>query len=96
MKVETTIQFRKKLNRQILYVACDKPTAAKNLKNLIYSQIKKLPIMPYKCQTSKFFDDENIQDLVVKGYCIVYKIEEDNNKIIVFGFHKWEEDLKIK
>lgn len=43
---------------------------------------------------SKFFDDENIRDLIVKGYCMLYKIEKDNNIIMVFGFHKWEDDLK--
>ena len=94
MIVETTVQFRKKLNRQILYIAYDKPKAAQNLKKLIYSKIAKLSFMPYKCRISNFFQDENIRDLIVKGYCIVYRIEKENNKIIVFGFHKWEEDLK--
>lgn len=52
MIVETTVQFRAKLNRQILYIAYEKPVAGRNLKKLIYSQIIKIPFMPYKCQMS--------------------------------------------
>lgn len=95
MKIETTSEFRAKLNRQILYISADKPIAAKNLKKLIYSKIKNLGEMPYKNRISQFFEDENIRDLIVKGYSIIYTIEKEKNKIIVFGFYKWEETLKM-
>lgn len=94
MKIQVTEEFKRKVERQIRFISYDKPIAAKNLNKLFLSEISKLKYMPFKCKISKFFDDENIRDLVVKGYSIVYRIEKENNKIIVFGFHKWEEFLK--
>lgn len=92
MKIETTTEFRRKVERQINYIALDKPKAAKNFKNLIFSEIKKLIEMPYKNKQSKFFDVENVRELIIKGYSIIYVVE--NDKIVVFGFHKWEETLE--
>lgn len=91
MKIETTTEFRRKVERQIRYISLDKPKAAKNFKNLIFSEIKKLKEMPFKNKQSKFFDNENIRELIVKGYSIIYIVESD--KIVVFGFHKWENNL---
>ena len=42
MKIETTTEFRKKVERQIRYISLDKPKAGRNFKNLIFSEIKKL------------------------------------------------------
>ena len=47
--------------------------------------------IPFRNKQSKFFDHENIRELIVKGYSIIYIIEID--KIVVFGFHKWENTL---
>lgn len=91
MKIETTTEFRKKVERQIQYISLDKPKAARNFKSAIFSEIKKLKEMPYKNKQSKFFDDENIRELIFRGYSIVYIVE--NEKIVVFGFHKWENSL---
>lgn len=94
MKIETTTGFRKKVERQIQYISKDKPNAAKNFRKEIFSEIRKIPQMPYKNKKSKFFDDENVRELIVKGYSIIYVIEKELNKIVVFTFHKWEDDLK--
>lgn len=91
MKIETTTEFRRKIERQIRNISLDKPKAGRNFKNLIFSEIKKLKEMPFKNKQSKFFDDENIRELIVKGYSIIYIIESE--KIVVFGFHKWENTL---
>ncbi|WP_379966929.1 type II toxin-antitoxin system RelE/ParE family toxin [Epilithonimonas sp. UC225_85] len=94
MRVETTTEFRRKVARQIKYISFDKPNATKNFKNIIFSEIKKLKEMPYKNKQSKFFDDENIRELIIKGYSIIYIVEKEDKKIVVFGFHKWEEDVR--
>ena len=47
---------------------------------------------PYKNKQSIFFDDQNIRDLIFKGYIIVYRVKE--SEIEVFGFIKYEEKLK--
>lgn len=93
MKIEVTEHFKNKLKRQILYIALDKPLAAKKLNRLIFKKIKEISNYPKLNRKSIFFDDENIRDLVIKGYLIVYEILLDENKIVVFGFYKWEEKL---
>lgn len=93
MKIEVTEQFKNKLKRQILYIASDKPLAAKKLNRLIFKKIKEISNYPKINRKSIFFEDENIRDLVIKGYLIVYEILLDENKIVVFGFYKWEEKL---
>ena len=37
--------------------------------------------MPYGNRKSIFFDRDNIRDLVYKGYVIVYKIDDKNERI---------------
>ena len=93
MKVEITPQFQQKLQKQVLYISADKPIAAKNFSKLIYSEIRKIKLMPYKNRISKFFNDENFRELIVKGYAINYEIIAIEDKIVVFGFHKWEDEL---
>ena len=48
--------------------------------------------MPYANRKSIFFDREDVRDLVFKGYNIVYKIDDENNRIDIFGFTKYEND----
>ena len=48
--------------------------------------------MPYACRKSIFFDHEDIRDLVFKGYIIVYKVDDDDEIITVFGFTKYKND----
>ena len=95
MKIEITPQFQQKLQRQVIYISLDKPIAAKNLSKLIYSEIRKITNMPYKHRQSKFFDDKNFREMIVKGYAINFEIIPHKNKIVVFGLHKWENELYL-
>ncbi|MCB9203139.1 MAG: hypothetical protein H6604_08855 [Flavobacteriales bacterium] len=49
--------------------------------------------MPFKCRKSIFFEDEYIRDLIIKGYIVVYRINESDDIIEVFGLHKWQNEL---
>ncbi|MFY1047395.1 type II toxin-antitoxin system RelE/ParE family toxin [Chryseobacterium sp. GP-SGM7] len=93
MKIEITELFSNKLKRQIQYISLDKPSAARKFNKSIFTKIKGLHKNPKINRRSIFFDDENILDLVVKGYLIVYEILPSEKRIIVFGFYKWEEKL---
>jgi plasmid stabilization system protein ParE len=90
MRLNILTSFKDKLNNQIEFIAKDKPSAARKFKLELISRIKEIPQMPYLHRKSLFFDQENIRDLVFKGYVIVYKINE--NVIEVFGFAKYEEN----
>ena len=48
--------------------------------------------MPYACRMSIFFDKDEVRDLILKGYIIVYQIDEERDIITVFGFTKYEDD----
>jgi hypothetical protein len=56
------------------------------------TRIKKIPEVPYSNRKSIFFDRNDIRDLIYKGYIIVYKINEVEKSIEVFGFVKWNEN----
>ena len=93
MKLRILKSFRDKLNEQIEYIAKDKPGAARKFKTDILKRIKEVPSMPFACRRSIFFDREDIRDLIYKGYIIVYKVDETEGIITVFGFIKYKNKM---
>ena len=47
---------------------------------------------PYKHRKSIYFDNEDIRDLIFKGYSIPFKIDKENNMIIVLSIVKYHEN----
>jgi len=93
MRVKILKSFSIKLQLQVQYISKDKPQAARQFKNDIILQLKELEIMPFKHKKSIYFEDENIRDLVFKGYTIVYRIKPEEQIVEVFGFIKYKEKL---
>uniref|UniRef100_UPI004049F956 type II toxin-antitoxin system RelE/ParE family toxin n=1 Tax=Gelidibacter sp. TaxID=2018083 RepID=UPI004049F956 len=93
MRVKILKSFSIKLQLQVQYISKDKPQAARQFKNDIILQLKELEIMPFKHKKSIYFEDENIRDLVFKGYTIVYRIKPEEQIVKVFGFIKYREKL---
>lgn len=93
MKLKITEAFKTKLIHQIDFIAQDKPAAAQKFKDDVITQIQRLISMPFSNRKSIFFNNENIRDLVFKGYVIVYKIDEKEDEIIVFGFGKYQQKI---
>ncbi len=92
MKLKITDSFRDKLNDQIKFIAKDKPSAARKFKTELLKRIREIPRTPYRNRKSIFFDRNEIRDLIFIGYIIVYKINEKENIIEVFGFTKYEDN----
>ena len=92
MRLKISKSFRDKLNDQVTFIAKDKPSAARKFKSEIIKRIKEIPKMPFKNRKSIFFDREDIRDLIYKGYIIVYKINNREKTIEVFGFTKYEDN----
>lgn len=92
MKIELQASFLKKLNRQVSYIAWDKPQAARKFKDDMLSRIKTLKKRPYAHRKSIYFDREEIRDLIFKNYTVVYLIDINLNKIIVFGMVRSENE----
>lgn len=91
MKIRVQDSFLKKLNRQVAYIAKDKPEAARKFKNRLLKHLNSLKDFPYKHRKSIYFEEEEIRDMIFERYTIVFKIEKE--EIIVFGFVKDEETL---
>ena len=93
MKIEFAKIYRLSLLEQVLYIAKDKPFAARKFKKHIINNIKKDLIYPFNFKKSIYYDDENIRHYVFKGYTSVYKIDLENKTITVFGFIKFKQYL---
>lgn len=78
MKIEFHPEFTAALIEQIRTIAEDKPRAAREFRQNLIAQCKSLVDMPYRCRKSIYYHDENVRDLVFRGYIIVYMIQEDS------------------
>lgn len=85
--------FKIKLQRQLLFIASDKPSAAKKFHKDLLKEIRSIPKSPLKCRRSIFFESENFRDLIFRGYIIVYEIIPEVNEILVFGFVNYERGI---
>jgi plasmid stabilization system protein ParE len=81
------------LSDQLEYIAKDKPNAARKFKSQIIKELKEVPKMPYRNRKSFFFDRKDIRDLIIKGYVIVYKVNNKEDSIEVFGFTKFQDSI---
>lgn len=92
MRIRLSESFNAKLKDQVRYISKDKPGASRKFKTDLMSRIGEIPLMPFKNRKSIFFNDEEIRDLIFKGYIITYLINKDENFIDVFGFTKYKEN----
>lgn len=93
MEIKILSSFADKLAKQVEYIAKNKPQAARKFKKDVLLKIRTVSSMPYKYKKSIYFDSEDIRDMVFKGYCLVYRIKQNENIIEFFGFVKHQEGL---
>lgn len=94
MKIIFTKVFLNKLDKQVSFIAEDKPIAAEKFRTDLILKIEKIPNQPHAYKKSPFFENENIRELIFKGYRIVFEVRNED-VISVFGFHKWEGTLNL-
>ncbi|MFO8021059.1 MAG: type II toxin-antitoxin system RelE/ParE family toxin [Perlabentimonas sp.] len=90
MKILFKESFLKRLENQIEYISLDSPKRARKFKNDLLNRIKEIPENPFKYRKSIYFENQNIRDLIFKGYTVVFRISE--NQIEIFGFVKYQKD----
>jgi len=80
-----TISYKNNFENQLLkiinYIAKDKVSASIKFANELEEQIFLIPDNPLKYRKSIYFNDENIRDMIYKGYTINYKINFKKNLI---------------
>ena len=89
MQIKRQKLFDNSLKNIILYIAKDSKNRARNYKNELKNKINNLENNPYKYRQSLYYNDENIRDLIFKGYTIPYLIDNKTNQIIILDIFKW-------
>jgi len=88
MRIRYKDSFVKRFESQLEFIARDKPSAARKFRKDLLARIREIPDNPFLFRKSVYFDDDNIRDLIFKGYTVVFLINDDC--IDVFGFVKYQ------
>jgi len=95
MRINRSPLYKNNLFQILDYIAKDKLSASKNFLNELDKLINNLPTFPFKFRKSQYFDDENIRDMIYKGFTIIYRVNETEKRIdIIRIFHKNKPPLK--
>ena len=89
--IEKHPDFNNNLKKILKYIAIYHPKNAKRFKNKLVKVINNLSTFPYKYRKSYYYHDENIRDLIFKGFTIPYLIDEENSKIVILDIFKWQD-----
>lgn len=89
MNVRILPSFIAKLQFVLEKIAEDKKSAAHTFRREILHECYSLSDFPYRCRRSIHYNDDNIRDLIFKGYTVIYKIVDDEIK--VFALTKYED-----
>ncbi len=93
-----SIQYREGFIKEITdlwdFIAQDSSNRATHFVNEIEQKIQTIPSLPYMYRKSIYFDDENIRDMIHKGYVVVYKIDNANDSIIILGINKYKQTIE--
>lgn len=93
MQIIRNISYLQKLQSIMEFIAQDSVNQAIKFQVELDEIIDDIPNMPFKYRKSIYFNDENIRDLIFKGYVIPYKIYTAKNQIIIIGINKYMEKL---
>ena len=93
MKIVETQEYIDTLLGILEFIAKDKKSIAIDFNKRLRSKIKTLKDFPFMYRKSIYFDDDNIRDLIYKGYVIPYKVDIKNNTIYIIGITKYKDKL---
>ena len=89
MKIIIEIGFSKPLLQILSTISKDKKSASKKFNKDLKDRIKLLLDSPFMCRASIYFEDSRYRDLIFKGYTVIYKVEE--NEIKILDIFKWQD-----
>ena len=82
-------EYLNELKKILSFIALDSVNRAKTFKKQLDSRVDNLDNFPYKHRQSFHHQNENVRDLIYKGYTIVYRINQKNASIEVIDIFKW-------
>ena len=81
MKIIESDEYKIRLREVTNFIKKDKKSSAINFAKELRKNIRNLKNYPFKFRKSIYFDDENIRDMIYKGYTITYEINIQNETI---------------
>ena len=81
MKIIETKSYKEQLKKITLNIKKDKPSAAVKFAKELKKQINDIAYMPKKYRKSFYFTNENIRDMIFKGYTIIYEIVDNTIEV---------------
>ena len=91
MKIVRSQAYTTALQETIRFISLDSKPRALQFKYDLDTHIDDLDNMPFKFRKSIYFDNNNIRDLIFKGYTIVYKVDTIKNTITIIGLRNTQE-----
>ena len=91
MVIRRTARFNLELKSVFDFIAKDNPNRAREFRNELIAKIERTAQTPFICRKSINFNDDEVRDLIFKGYVIPYLV--DDEIIYVLGIYKaneWE------
>ena len=82
-------EYLDELKKILSFIAQDSKYRARIFKKQLDLRIDNLSYFPYKYRQSFHHQNENVRDLIYKGYTIVYKINQKSESIEVIDIFKW-------
>ena len=76
-------KFTASLGRILDFISLDSKAMANEFAKKLKAHIKSLKFMPYRCRKNAILGDENVRDLVFKGYVITYRINEKSIEVLL-------------
>ncbi len=89
MIIQKSKKFENSLESIVLYIAKDSKNRALSFQRRLNKILNNLSNMPYKYRKSYYYSDDNIRDLIYKGYTIPYMVDNEKNQIIILDIFKW-------
>lgn len=81
--LEQSLRFEYELESIVDFIALDSVTRAIKFYDEVILKIQNIPHNPYAYR--KRNKDENLRELIYKGYTIPFEIDTTNHKIVILG-----------
>ena len=81
MQIKQSELFIQQFENILFTIASDKLSAALDFQKEIMENFNTLKAFPYKSRQSNYYDNIAIRDLTIKGYTIIYRVQEDKKCI---------------
>ena len=100
MKLEKLARFNKELEVIVLFIAKDSPNRALEFYDELRGKLEQIPFSPLIYRKRENSKDENVRELIFKGYTVPFLIDREEDKIVILGIFSqniWDEwDLVSK